>query len=423
MKILWTIAPMLPQIAKLTGSAQQFAGGWLVSVCDGLLSDEKNELFIAYRSDGREQSGKNGRLSFESFDQDTLRYSPRTERKFAEILRREKPDVVHVWGSEYPFTLAMANACEQTGMLDRMVVSIQGLCSVYAWHYAAGLPQRVVRGATFRDFFRRDSIYRQREKYVVRGAFETAALQKAKHVIGRTDWDRACVRQINPDAVYHFCNETLREEFYEGKWDVNACKRHTIFVSQGNYPIKGLHKALAALVFLKKDFPGVRLITTGEDPRGASLQKRLRRSNYAKYLAKLICAWGLDDNVEFAGMLSAEQMKRQYLTAHVALTPSSIENSSNSIGEAMLLGMPVVASYVGGTPDLMNHGTEGFLYPFDAPYMLAEYLGRIFSDDALAAELGENGCIRAQRRHDAARNLSDLNEIYARLAGGAGKKD
>jgi len=423
MKILWVIAPMLPQIAKLTGSPQQFAGGWLYSVCDGLLSDEANELFVCYRSDGREQRGNSGRLSYESFDQDTLRYSQQTEQKFVEILLREQPDVIHVWGTEYPHTLAMANACEQAGMLNRMVVSIQGLCSVIAWHYAAGLPQRVVRGTTFRDLVRRDSIYRQREKYVVRGAFETAALQKTKHVIGRTDWDRACVRQINPGAAYHFCDETLRDAFYYGQWDVNACKRHTIFVSQGNYPVKGLHKALAALVFLKKDFPDVRLITTGEDPRGASLQKRLRRSSYAKYLAKIIGAWGLDDHVGFAGMLSAEQMKQQYLNAHVALTPSSVENSSNSVGEAMLLGVPVVASYVGGTPDLMNHKTEGFLYPFDAPYMMAEYIRRIFSDDALAKKLGENGRVRAQKRHDAARNLSDLNGIYASLAGGAEKKD
>ena len=71
----------------------------------------------------------------------------------------------------------------------------------------------------------------------------------------------------------------------------------------------------------------------------------------------------------------------------------------------------------------MNHKTEGFLYPFDAPYMTAEYIRRIFSDDALAKKLGENGRVRAQKRHDAARNLSDLNGIYASLAGGAEKKD
>ena len=413
---------MLPQIAKLSGSAQQFAGGWLNSVCDGLLSDEANELFVCYRSDGRTLSGKSGRLSYESFEQDTLRYSVRTQQQFEEILRREQPDVVHVWGTEYPFTLAITNACEQTGMLDRMVVSIQGLCSVYAWHFAAGLPQKVVRGATFRDFLRRDNIYRQREKYVIRGAFETAALQKTKHVIGRTDWDRTCVRQINPDAVYHFCNETLRDTFYKGKWDVNTCTRHTIFVSQGNYPVKGLHKALAALVFLRKEFPDARLVTTGEDPRGGSPQKRLRRSSYARYLGKIIRAWGLDGSVEFTGMLSAEQMKERYLDAHVALTPSSVENSSNSIGEAMLLGVPVVASYVGGTPNMLDHGAEGFLYPFDAPYMMAEYIRDIFSDDALAKKLGDNGRIRAQKRHDAEHNLSELNEIYRCLSTGTDRK-
>jgi hypothetical protein len=168
MKILWAVAPMLPQIAALTGSAQQYAGSWLTSVCDGLLENKDNELFVCYRSDGTARSGKSGGLLYESFDQDTLRYSPETERAFVEILRREQPDAVHIWGTEYPFTLAMVNACEQAGMLERTAVSIQGLCSVYAWHYVAGLPQKVVNAGTLRDFLRRDTIRRQREKYVIR---------------------------------------------------------------------------------------------------------------------------------------------------------------------------------------------------------------------------------------------------------------
>ena len=60
----------------------------------------------------------------------------------------------------------------------------------------------------------------------------------------------------------------------------------------------------------------------------------------------------LEDKVSFLGPLNAEQMKAEYLRSNVFLCPSSIENSPNSLGEAQMLGVPCVASYVGGIPIL-----------------------------------------------------------------------
>ena len=229
-------------------------------------------------------------------------------------------------------------------MLDHTVVSVQGLISFIAQHYTAGLPRRVVNGYTFRDLIRRDNIRWQQKKFAKRGEFEVAALKKAKHIIGRTRWDSACLHQISHDANYYRIGETLRPEFYEGCWSPETCERNTIFVSQGNYPIKGFHMALEGLAILKRDYPDIKLITTGEDPRVKGLKAKLRRSGYARYLANRIRDLGLDEQVCFLGSLSAEQMREQYLRAHVALNPSSIENSSNAIGEAQSLGVPVVAS-------------------------------------------------------------------------------
>lgn len=97
------------------------------------------------------------------------------------------------------------------------------------------------------------------------GAFEIKALQKVRHVIGRTTWDRACTYQINPDAQYYFCNETLRGEFYKHNWDICQCERHAIFVSQGSYPIKGLHFMLEAMTLILKHFPNTKLYVGGQN--------------------------------------------------------------------------------------------------------------------------------------------------------------
>ena len=69
-------------------------------------------------------------------------------------------------------------------------------------------------------------------------------VEKVHHIMGRTDWDRACTMEINPSAEYHFCNETLRPEFYVGEWNYEKCRKHSIFMSQGYNSIKGIRELM-----------------------------------------------------------------------------------------------------------------------------------------------------------------------------------
>jgi len=97
--------------------------------------------------------------------------------------------------------------------------------------------------------------------------------------------------------------------------------------------------------------------------------------------------------------------------------PSTIENSPNALGEAMLLGVPCVASDVGGVITMMNHGTEGYVYPSTAPYMLAHYIKKIFAQAEQAAALGNEARSHARRIHDPEKNLRDLLAIYHEISG------
>ena len=69
--------------------------------------------------------------------------------------------------------------------------------------------------------------------------------------------------------------------------------------------------------------------------------------------------------------------------------PSTIENSPNSLGEAMLLGLPCISSHVGGVANMLVHGVEGFLYPSDEPYMISYYVCKLFENDNLARRFSE----------------------------------
>lgn len=73
-------------------------------------------------------------------------------------------------------------------------------------------------------------------------------------------------------------NETLRPEFYEGRWDLNGVEPHSIFISQGDYPLKGFHFVLQAMPKILKEYPDAKLYVAGKSIIGNVGGRILRRS-------------------------------------------------------------------------------------------------------------------------------------------------
>lgn len=417
MKLLWICNASIPKIAKAIGADMPTGGGWIAGVADAFKTGGEHKLVLCFPYKDTSLFGEVDGITYYSYTKDDLsRYSKETEESFRNIIKKESPDVVHVWGTEFPHTLAAVNACERQGLLDRCVIHIQGLVSVYAEHYEAGLPHRVVKGYTLRDFLKRDNVTGQKKAFIRRGEFELEALRKARHVMGRTDWDEACAKAINPSVNYHFCNESLRNEFYDGAWQIDKCEKHSIFVSQASYPVKGFHKMLMAMSEIVKRYPDAHLYTTGQDlMKNGSFMAKQRSTYYFAYIRELIKKYKLEGHVTFLGRLDAEGMKQRYLSSHVFVSPSSIENSPNSLGEAMLLGVPSVSSDVGGVKNMMEHGKEGYAYPFDEAYMISHYVCKIFEDDLIAESLSANAKEHARVTHDREKNLEALLGIYEKI--------
>jgi glycosyltransferase involved in cell wall biosynthesis len=105
-------------------------------------------------------------------------------------------------------------------------------------------------------------------------------------------------------------------------------------------------------------------------------------------------------------------MCKRYLASHVFVCPSSIENSPNSVGEAQLLGVPCVAAYVGGIPDMISDNETGLLYRFEEIEMLAMSVIKIFDDEILAQKLSKQSSLIANIRHDKIINSNNLYSIY-----------
>lgn len=122
--------------------------------------------------------------------------------------------------------------------------------------------------------------------------------------------------------------------------------------------------------------------------------------------------YDLIENVVFCGALDEIAMRDQFLKANVFVSASTIENSPNSVGEAMVLGVPTITSDVGGVKNLLTHGEEGLIYPMDEPYMLAFYIIKIFSDNCFAEKISRNAQCKAQHTHNRILNAERLIEIY-----------
>lgn len=418
MRILWLCNIMLPAIAEKLGREASNKEGWLTGLSDKLLkhsaeADITLGVCFPVGKDSAPISGTVDGMQYFGFPEDTVKpenYDTNLEEYLLEIVEDFQPDIVHVFGTEYPHTLAMTRCVKEK---EKLLLGIQGLCFAIADAYMADLPEKIQNRFLLRDFLKQDNIRQQQEKFAKRGAMEKESLSNALHVTGRTDWDKEKVLAVNPALTYHFMNETLRAPFYENRWEMQKCEPYRIFLSQGNYPLKGLHYVLQAMPQICEKYPGAKLYVAGDKITAyGTWKEKIKIGSYGKYCLSLIRKYHLQDKVVFLGKLDSENMCRQYLKSHVFLAASSMENSSNSLGEAMLLGMPVVSSEVGGIPSMMTHEKEGLLYPGGDIQALADAVCTMFGDENAAIRYGERARERALKTHDAEENFNRLLEIY-----------
>lgn len=410
MKIIWlTNVPLARVNNELNNNSVQL-GGWLDGMSDGLLRQDNIEFLSIFPFKTNViLKGNVENIHYTAYPSnlnDRDKY-----RLFKGTIQNIQPDLIHIFGTEFKQSLTMLQVCKELNVLDKTIVNIQGLCSKIADVYYSDLPNSVINSWTFRDVLKIDNIKCQKKKFTKRGKYEIEALKLAKNVIGRTDWDKACTTQINPSLKYYFCNETLRDVFYNDKWNYSKCEKHSIFVSQCNYPIKGFHKLLQAMPKILNQYPDAIVYTTGKDLLNLSFKDKLKLNSYQKYLLKLITKNNLQNHVKFLGMLDAKNMKKAYLNANCFISCSSIENSPNSVGEAMLLGVPTISSDVGGVKNMLVHNKEGYIYPFDEEYMIAYYVDQIFRNKD-CKEITQNAIKHASNTHNKETNFNVLWAVY-----------
>jgi glycosyltransferase involved in cell wall biosynthesis len=266
-----------------------------------------------------------------------------------------KPDLVHAHGTERAY--AMAGVASGRPCL----VSMQGIVTeIHRLHPNLGS-----------SFIRR---------------MEQRTVKRARFFGCRTDFDTGFVRRFNSAARIFTLHEAMNPVYFDNEWKPNPSE--TIMFVGSFLRHKGLPFLLEAVALVKQRRPQVTLNIVGTNSPD-------RSSGFCQIWNRL----NLNANVKFCGWQPAEEIARLHLESQVFVLPSQNENSPNALAEAMVSGMPVIATRVGGIPSLVQDGETGLLVPWGDPRALAEKIDWLLARPEERARLGQNARRIARARH------------------------
>ncbi|MGB4592311.1 MAG: glycosyltransferase family 4 protein [Coriobacteriia bacterium] len=320
-------------------------------------------------------------------------------RAFGRLLDATRPDVVHVHGIHRQLSPSILLAAARR--------SIPVVHTLHDYHLVCPADVMLRGGATTcipRACGTVNCVPAIRNR-CTRGSLGASAIAAAELSFQRITraYERSVTRFISPSRF-------VRDLMIDGGWtrtpiDVLAPGvplPERVERTPGEYllyagrlsPEKGLGVFLEAARAI-----GAAVIVAGDGP----LAEELRRDH---------------PEVQFTGHVGRDQISRLLGNATASVVPSiSLENTPLGVLEAMASGVPVVASGVGGIPELIDDGVEGLLVPPGDAGALSASLTRILGDRALAASIGEAGRSRIERDFAPERHRAGLLEVYARATG------
>ena len=413
MKVLWTVNLIPAAVSVKLGKTSEVLGGWVESMAAKLSENNDIELGIVCKC----EENLNFCEVIDGITYFSLYYTSSTslselESKCNEIVTKFNPDIVNIEGTEFLHARAMQLSAKNHNI--PAVVSLQGILNGQYAYQCGQLPvDDMMFSKSLTNIFSAWIMHLRKTRwYKPRMKPEKEIIENADYILGRTTWDRAHSYAINPNAKYYPCSRILRAPFYEEKWSLEKTERHSIYVGNGYNALKGAHFVVMALPYLIREYPDVKVYIAGYKPFQENDKRSILKKGYAAYLKKLIYDLGVQDHIEFTGPLKAPQVAQMLSKVNAYVLCSTIENSPNTLGEAMMVGTPCVSAYVGGVSDMAEDGKEALFYRNDDPKLLAWNLKRIFDSDELALALSEAGKKKARITHDPERNAQLLIDAY-----------
>lgn len=417
LKILWFTNT--PSLASAYLKLPVIGGGWITSLEQNFKKISGSTLAIGFKH-GNEELKK---FQFEN----TTYYSiPDKESKYQklknahtlkisnedlvnyclEIISDYQPDIINIFGTEEAFGL-IANKTKIP-----VIIHLQGILTVYSLKWFSGNISKLdlIRFSGLKSFLKAESLLHAYYLFNKAAKRERDIFSIGNNFLGRTDWDKRVTAVLAPKANYYYGSEILRNEFYLTKWNKRN-RKSKVFIStiQANI-YKGLETVLETANLLTQlklfDFRWV-IVGIAENDIIAKVFEVKTGKKFR------------ENGVQLIGKKQVQDLIELELNADIFIHPSHIDNSPNSVCEAMLLGMPVIATNSGGTGSLIQDKKEGLLIQDGDPYSMSGAIIELVNDIDFAESLGINARIRALKTHDPDMIVKNLENIYSKIINGS----
>jgi glycosyltransferase involved in cell wall biosynthesis len=327
-----------------------------------------------------------------------------------QIITETQPDIIHVHGTEKQY-IRIHDFARSQGI--PLLLSLQGIMSAIATRYTAYLSEselkrtRITGGGAKRLLPQSAGAFLKAHRK--QAQLEAQILPHIDFFEGRTRWDRQIATLFNPKSTYFEVNRVLKTPFYEAMWTApEPSTPLTLHTTTGSGPFKGFDVIADACAWLQTHVGPVTWRVAGLSPNDWIVRtvKRKMGRRYPKEAIKLI------GRQNAAGLISSMQ------TAHLYVMASHIENSPNNLAEAMMIGMPCIATLAGGTGTYVQDGVNGLLVQPGEPVGLAAAVAELYRNPDQAQTLGQAARATALARHDPKTITDAMSAAYHHMLEG-----
>lgn len=308
------------------------------------------------------------------------------------------PDIIHCFGSEWPFGLVASE------VNIPVVIHMQGFANIYA--LSASMCYRLSDQIKYHHYnpFSMFHYWYRSLKTDASNKREQEIMRCNKYFMGRTEWDKNIVKYYSPGAKYYHCEEAIRPEILHSKikWQFTPRKKMKIITISSASPLKGNDLILRTAKILK-DF-------------GFDFEWRVAGNKDSfSFFEHIIGLRHSDLNINLLGLINASEVAKELSEADVYVHTAIIDNSPNSLCEAQLIGCPVIATNVGGIPQLVDNGKTGILFPYNEPHTLAFTLMNVFGNKIKLEAISQNEINVSHIRHEEQKIMHRLIDIYSEI--------
>jgi glycosyltransferase involved in cell wall biosynthesis len=318
---------------------------------------------------------------------------------YLEIIRKVNPDIIQIFGFENNFVRIISKTNVP------VIIHIQGICNIVMNYLLGNFKEKELRPLTYKNILTGDAFMHIYKYFYDMALVEKEAYRNCRYYFGRTDMDRRAVLLFSPKAKYFHCDELMRKEFYEVRWNKERTDIFKIYTTLFDLPYKGTDQIFLVSELLKEYHPELNfewnIAGLSED---SITVKAMRRRGFTK-----------TPQLRFLGNLRADEIICQMKIADIFVYPSFIENGCNAVQEAMLLGMPIVCTSSGGMSTTIKNYETGLLVQHGDPYSMAGAIIELLNDSGLAKKMGDNAREVAQIRHNREKIVLDVISTYNKI--------